>query len=325
MAELFIGQLPFSKFFPEDLLNLFRPYGNVVAHQLHIRQGNAFVTYAATDEADAAISALHGQCSLGTRSQPIQVMYSKGTRLISAFGLQHRSLCLARNKDRQRNKETLSATSNSSINNESVSLNDAVLAGLSGELKDEPATGLYPTGAEEVGANGNRSGAGVASFVSYGPIDISFDDEGRQMMGSGIFSNPSMYSLNAAATRQVQQQQAYVSGLMSVDPMVYGTPMKWAMTPPTMLMPTSNGSSNNSSNNGVLSPPSQMASPAAPPLPPPALSYVVMSSSTPTMATGFGVPGRMPVCYVVPTPTSPAYLSQQMLPPSLAYMQMQPM
>ncbi|KAL7707160.1 hypothetical protein N2W54_001454 [Lotmaria passim] len=355
MAQLFIGQLPFSKFFPDDLLNLFRPYGNVVAHQLHIRQGNAFVTYATTDEADAAIRTLHGNCTLGTRSQPIQVMYSKGTRLISAFGLQHRSLCLARNKDRQRSKEVLNSTANAGNNNDSVSLNDGAMVGAQHQNVVYSSNVLYSTGAEEVSTNGNVSAAGVASFASRGLSDVSFDEESRQLMSSGAFSNASVHSLNACVTRQVQQQQqqqqqqAYLSSLIGVDPLLCGSSAKWAVTPSTLMMPATATPRPTNSGSTVLSPPSplRLSSPASPP--PPSLSYVVMPpSSAQAMAAGFGMPVGMPLCYVMPTAaaegstcfsqlhTAQAQLQQgvysvvgpcgatTMLSP-LAYMQMRPM
>lgn len=93
MAQLFVGQLPFNKFYPDDLIHLFRPYGVVVAHELYIRTGSGFVTFATTDEADAAIAGLHGKKVVEGRVQPLQVMYSKGSKLISSFGRQHRAMC----------------------------------------------------------------------------------------------------------------------------------------------------------------------------------------------------------------------------------------
>ncbi|CBZ29950.1 conserved hypothetical protein, partial [Leishmania mexicana MHOM/GT/2001/U1103] len=166
MAQLFVGQLPFSKFFPDDLLDLFRPYGSVIAHQLHIHQGNAFVTYATTDEADRAIQALHSKCSLGTRSQPIQVMYSKGTRLISAFGLHHRSVCLSRNKDRQRSKEASAtaggATENDALLNEVSNLN-------SSSSKNVILTPLMCT-AGGAGSNEEPNTSFTTLFSSYGDL-----------------------------------------------------------------------------------------------------------------------------------------------------------
>eukprot|EP00796_Vickermania_ingenoplastis_P004459 gene4459-3254_t len=96
MAQLFVGQLPFNKFYPDDLIHLFRPFGVVVAHELYIRTGSGFVTFATTDEADAAISALHNKKVVEGRVQPLQVMYSKGSKLISPFGRQHRTMCCSK-------------------------------------------------------------------------------------------------------------------------------------------------------------------------------------------------------------------------------------
>jgi hypothetical protein len=313
MAQLFIGQLPFSKFFPNDLLDLFRPYGNVVAHQLHIRQGNAFVTYATTDEADAAIRALHGQCALGTRSQPIQVMYSKGTRLISPFGLQHRSRCLARNKDRQRSKELMNGIS-SNTNNDSVSLNDGAAPGASDTQRPEYPSMLSSTGAEEVSTDGNGNDAGVASFASRGPSDIFLDEESRQVLSNGLFSNVSLQALNASATFQMQQQQqqAYMPSLIGVDPGLYSSTMKWTTAPPSVMMASTATVGHASNGSGVPSTPSRLSSPAAPPPPPPAFSYVVMQPAAPNMSNGYGMPPGVPVCYVMPASAALTYLPQQM-------------
>lgn len=96
MAQLFVGQLPFNKFYPDDLIHLFRPYGVVIAHELYIRTGSGFVTFSSTDEADAAIRDLHGRKVVEGRVQPLQVMYSKGSKLISAFGRLHRATCCSK-------------------------------------------------------------------------------------------------------------------------------------------------------------------------------------------------------------------------------------
>lgn len=93
MAQLFVGQLPFNRFFPEDLVALFSPFGTVLQHELYIRKGSGFVTFATTAEADRAIQTLHGKVRLRNRSQALQVMYSKGTRIISAFGVEHQMHC----------------------------------------------------------------------------------------------------------------------------------------------------------------------------------------------------------------------------------------
>lgn len=113
MAQLFVGQLPFNKFYPDDLIGLFRPYGTVIAHELYIRTGSGFVTFASTEEADLAITALHGKKVVEGRVQPLQVMYSKGSKLISAFGRQHRAVCCAKEGGSKGTKMTsVNVTSN---------------------------------------------------------------------------------------------------------------------------------------------------------------------------------------------------------------------
>lgn len=114
MAQLFVGQLPFNKFYPDDLIHLFRPFGVVVAHELYIRTGSGFVTFATTDEADAAISALHGKKVVEGRVQPLQVMYSKGSKLISSFGRQHRAMCGSRDMGAGKKSPVMSVTASES-------------------------------------------------------------------------------------------------------------------------------------------------------------------------------------------------------------------
>ncbi|CAD2217685.1 RNA-binding protein [Angomonas deanei] len=101
MAQLFIGQLPFNKFYPEDLLALFSPYGTVIAHELYIKNGNGFVTYATTAEADLAIYNLHEKVIIEGRQQPLQVMYSKGSKLISNYGVHQRTFCSERRQQKR--------------------------------------------------------------------------------------------------------------------------------------------------------------------------------------------------------------------------------
>lgn len=140
MAQLFIGQLPFNKFYPEDLLRLFQPYGIVTTHELYIRKGNAFVTYATAAEADAAIQALHGRYTVEGRNQPLQVMYSKGSKLISSYGIHHRSMCLMMKEVRQQKSTSSPAGSTASRTN----------AAANGSL-----TTVAPTTATSIMAGGN--------------------------------------------------------------------------------------------------------------------------------------------------------------------------
>lgn len=92
-AKLFIGQLHFDAT-EEDVRQLFDYYGDV----LHINilrdkrtgrsTGSAFVTYGSTEEADAAILALHGVYNM-ERDKPLQVSYCEKTPNISKFGFNH--------------------------------------------------------------------------------------------------------------------------------------------------------------------------------------------------------------------------------------------
>lgn len=119
MAQLFVGQLPFNKFFPEDLLRIFCPYGTVIGHELYIRNGNGFVTYATTSEADTAIHHLHDKMIVPGRHQSLQVMYSKGSKLISTFGLEHRAACLAIKAAAAASKSQQTSSANHSVHSTS--------------------------------------------------------------------------------------------------------------------------------------------------------------------------------------------------------------
>lgn len=106
MAQLFVGQLPFNKFYPEDFLKLFRPFGTVISHELYVRNGSGLITFSNTDEADAAIYALHGKKVVEGRVQPLQVMYARGAKLISEYGLAHRAFCAAQKKPSNKNTKS---------------------------------------------------------------------------------------------------------------------------------------------------------------------------------------------------------------------------
>ncbi|KAG5469422.1 hypothetical protein LSCM1_02641 [Leishmania martiniquensis] len=302
MAQLFVGQLPFSKFFPDDLLDLFRPYGSVIAHQLHIHQGNAFVTYATTDEADRAIQALHSKCALGTRSQPIQVMYSKGTRLISAFGLHHRSVCLARNKDRQRSKEASAATGGTvddeALLNESTNIN-----GSSSASKNAILTPLMCT-TGGVGGSEEPNASFATLFSSYGDLsgksEISGEEDSRQPCGVH----------GAVASSNLLQQQKPPSYPVGADPLLYSSAMGWQIArqslvsgaPATPLSPVLS--------NGTATPMSDLINPSAPA--PTPVTYVMMPNA------GSSMPCMMPLYYTLPASTSAAIAQQQQQQQALA-------
>ncbi|KAG5493572.1 hypothetical protein JIQ42_01944 [Leishmania sp. Namibia] len=296
MAQLFVGQLPFSKFFPDDLLDLFRPYGSVIAHQLHIHQGNAFVTYATTDEADRAIQALHSKCALGTRSQPIQVMYSKGTRLISAFGLHHRSVCLTRNKDRQRSKETSAVTvgtaDDDALLNEATNINGSSSSSKNVILSPLMCTAGCVSGSEEP----NTSFATL--FSSYGGLsgksEISGEDDSRQ---------PSAVHGAVASSNLFLQQQKPPSYPVGADPLLYSSAMGWqiacqspvsgaAATPLTPVL-----------SSGTTTPMADLINPSAPA--PTPVTYVMLPNS------GNSMPCVMPLYYTLPASASAAIAQQQ--------------
>ena len=93
LAKLFIGQLNFDAT-EEDVRQLFEFYGDVL-HVNVLRDkvtrkstGSAFVTYGCTEEADAAIMALHNTYNMD-RDRPLQVSYCEKTQTISKFGFRH--------------------------------------------------------------------------------------------------------------------------------------------------------------------------------------------------------------------------------------------
>ncbi|CAJ1992136.1 RNA recognition motif. (a.k.a. RRM RBD or RNP domain)/RNA recognition motif (a.k.a. RRM RBD or RNP domain) [Leishmania donovani] len=296
MAQLFVGQLPFSKFFPDDLLDLFRPYGNVIAHQLHIHQGNAFVTYPTTDEADRAIQALHSKCSLGTRSQPIQVMYSKGTRLISAFGLHHRSVCLSRNKDRQRSKEASAtaggATDDDALLNEVSNLN-------SSSSKNVILTPLMCT-AGGAGGSEEPNTSFTTLFSSYGDLsgksEISGEEDGRQ---------PNGVHGAVASSNAFLQQQKPPSYPVGADPLVYSSAMGWQIARQSLVASTATTPLTSVISNGATTPMSDLINPSAPAPAPTPVTYVMMPNS------GNSMPCVMPLYYALPASTSAAIAQQQ--------------
>ncbi|KAK7199139.1 RNA recognition motif (RRM, RBD, or RNP domain) [Novymonas esmeraldas] len=306
MAQLFVGQLPFSKFFPDDLLNLFRPYGSVVAHQLHIHQGNAFVTYATTEEADRAIQALHGKCALGTRSQPIQVMYSKGTRLISTFGLHHRSVCLARNKDRQRSKETSVVSDGVTAADDEMHLGDVMNrcvnpTSASRNVILSPmlcSIGNCHSGTEE------QNASFTTLFSSCGDLsgksEITGDEDSRQL--------GSVYAAMAASNyhlfqQQQQQQQEPPSYPINASSLVYGNTVNWPVTRYPLaanaaapgLTPVLGGS--------ALTPSADTSSSSLSGSGP--VTYVVMPNSN------YPVPCVMPLYYTLPTSNANSLSPQQ--------------
>lgn len=93
LAKLFIGQLNFNAS-EEDVRQLFEFYGDVlhvnVLRDRHTGKstGSAFVTFSCTEEADAAILALHGVYNMD-RDKPLQVSYCEKTPTISRFGFRH--------------------------------------------------------------------------------------------------------------------------------------------------------------------------------------------------------------------------------------------
>jgi RNA recognition motif-containing protein len=91
-AKLFIGQIHFEAT-EEDIADLFSFYGevrhiNILRDKTHKSTGSAFVTFATTEEADAAILALHGKYYM-ERDKALQVSYCKKTQAISNFGYNH--------------------------------------------------------------------------------------------------------------------------------------------------------------------------------------------------------------------------------------------
>lgn len=89
MAHLFVGQLPFAKFYDKDLRDLFEPFGNIVTATLVRHNGEAFITFKHTHEADKAIRVLHDQYIMPGRKNKLQVMYARGSIYWSWFGIQH--------------------------------------------------------------------------------------------------------------------------------------------------------------------------------------------------------------------------------------------
>ncbi|CCW63147.1 unnamed protein product [Phytomonas sp. EM1] len=101
IARLFVGQLNFDAT-ENDVRQIFSFYGhvlyvNTLQDQNGKNTGSAFVTYATTDEADAAIQALHDHYNMG-RDKPLQVSYCRRSDLISPFGYQHALEIRDRNK-----------------------------------------------------------------------------------------------------------------------------------------------------------------------------------------------------------------------------------
>lgn len=92
-AKLFIGQLHYDAT-EEDVRQLFEYYGEVLHVNIlreratHRSTGSGFVTFATTDEADAAIMALHNRYNM-EREKPLQVSYCERTPCISPFGYRH--------------------------------------------------------------------------------------------------------------------------------------------------------------------------------------------------------------------------------------------
>ena len=102
LAKLFIGQLNFDAT-EEDVRQLFDYYGDVM-HVNVLRDkatrkstGSAFVTYGCTEEADAAILALHNTYNMD-RDRPLQVSYCEKTPNISRFGYRHATAISSQNR-----------------------------------------------------------------------------------------------------------------------------------------------------------------------------------------------------------------------------------
>jgi hypothetical protein len=89
MACLFIGQLPFSKFFNADVYDLLEPYGKVISVRMQHVKGEAFVCFDTVSGADAAIAALHGRRTLKGRQRPLQLFYASSSAQWSWFGILH--------------------------------------------------------------------------------------------------------------------------------------------------------------------------------------------------------------------------------------------
>ncbi len=100
-AKLFIGQLHFDAD-ENDVRQLFEHYGSVLhVNILRDKQtsrstGSAFVTFGSTEEADAAILALHNIYNM-ERERPLQVSYCERTSTISQFGYEHANRLAAEN------------------------------------------------------------------------------------------------------------------------------------------------------------------------------------------------------------------------------------
>lgn len=110
-AKLFIGQLHFDAT-EDDVRQLFEYYGDV-RHINILRDkntsrstGSAFVTYGSTEEADAAILALHNIYNM-ERDKPLQVSYCERTATISQFGYEHAERLATENRANPRPRPIL--------------------------------------------------------------------------------------------------------------------------------------------------------------------------------------------------------------------------
>ena len=110
-AKLFIGQLHFEAT-EEDVRQLFEFYGHVI-HINILRDkhtgrstGSAFVAYGSTEEADAAILALHNIYNM-ERDKPLQVSYCEKTPTISEFGYEHAERLASENRANPRPRQLM--------------------------------------------------------------------------------------------------------------------------------------------------------------------------------------------------------------------------
>ena len=110
-AKLFIGQLHFEAT-EEDVRQLFEFYGHVI-HINILRDkhtgrstGSAFVAYGTTEEADAAIRALHNIYNM-ERDKPLQVSYCEKTPTISEFGYEHAERLASENRANPRPRQLM--------------------------------------------------------------------------------------------------------------------------------------------------------------------------------------------------------------------------
>jgi len=111
-AKLFIGQLNFDAS-EDDVRQLFEYYGDVlhvnILRDKHTMRstGSAFITYGSTEEADAAILALHNIYNM-ERDRPLQVSYCERTPTISQFGYEHAERLAVENRANPRPRPVMS-------------------------------------------------------------------------------------------------------------------------------------------------------------------------------------------------------------------------